>query len=74
VWKGGKGTYVFENTEEVGVKRPVRRGYLNRTYLTGLFRSRKPNEYLGDLKAVEGKIYLLFRVAGDEELEIFEKR
>ena len=73
VWKGEKGVYVFENTNEVEVRRPIRRVYLNRTYFTGLFRSRKPGEYLGDIKEPEGKKYLVFRVMGEEQLEILEK-
>ena len=73
VWKGEKGIYVFENTGEVAVRRPIRRVYLNRTYFTGLFRSRKPGEYLGDIKEPEGKKYLLFRVMDEEELEILER-
>jgi len=73
VWKGEKGIYVFENTGEVEVKRPIRKVYLNRTYLTGLFRSRKPGEYLGDIKEPEGKKYLLFRVMSEEQLDILER-
>jgi len=73
VWKGERGVYIFENTGEVEVRRPIRRVYLNRTYFTGLFRSKNKGEYLGDIKEPEGKKYLVFRVMGEEQLEILEK-
>jgi hypothetical protein len=73
VWQGEKGVYIFENTNEVEVRKPIRKVYLNRTYFTGLFRSRKSGEYLGDIKEPEGKKYLLFRVIGETQLEILEK-
>jgi site-specific DNA-adenine methylase len=65
--------YVFENTGETEVRRPIRKVYLNRTYFTGLFRSRKQGEYLGDIKEPEGKKYLLFRVKGESEMEILAR-
>ena len=73
IWKGERGVYVFENTGEVEVKRPIRKVYLNRTYFTGLFRGRKQGEYLGDIKEPEGKKYLLFRVKGESEMEILAR-
>ena len=73
VWKGEKGVYVFENTGETEVRRPIRKVYLNRTYFTGLFRGRKQGEYLGDIKEPEGKKYLLFRVKGESEMEILAR-
>ena len=73
VWKGEKGVYVFENTGEVQVKKPIRRVYLNRTYFTGLFRSRKADEFLGDIKEPEGKKYLVFRVIGESKVEIYQR-
>jgi site-specific DNA-adenine methylase len=73
IWKGERGVYVFENTGEIEVKRPICRIYLNRTYFTGLFRSKKRGEYLGDIKEPEGKKYLLFRVKGESEMEILAR-
>lgn len=73
MWKGDRGVYVFEPTGNLEPQRPIRKVYLNRTYMTGLFKSRKPSEFLGDLKGPEGKKYLLFRVLDRDTLVIFEK-
>lgn len=74
IWKGDRGVYVFEDTGEVAARKPIRKVYLNRSYFTGVFRSKKPNEYTGDIKGIDGKVYLVFRVSGPEELEIYERR
>lgn len=71
LWRGEKGTYVFEATGEIEAKRPVRKVYLNRTYLTGLFKSRNIGEYTGDIKEPEGKRYLVFRLLGKECMEVY---
>lgn len=71
LWRGDRGTYVFEPTGEIGVKKPVRKVYLNRTYLTGLFKSKTVGEYSGDIKEPEGKRYLLFRVVGRQNMEVY---
>lgn len=73
LWKGDRGVYVFESTGIVEAKKPIRRVYLNRTYMTGLFRSRKPEEFLGDMKEPEGKKYLVFRVVDHDSMVIFSK-
>lgn len=73
LWQGEHGTYCFEPTGVVEAKKPIRKVYLNRTYLTGLFRSRKPQEFLGDLKEPEGKKYLLFRLVDSENMVIYQK-
>lgn len=73
LWKGEKGVYVFESTGMLEAKKPIRKVYLNRAYMTGLFKSRKPEEYLGDLKTPEGKQYLLFRVLDRETMVIYSK-
>lgn len=73
-WQGTRGHYVFEDTKESLPKRPIRKVYRDRVYLTGLFRSRKPGEYLGDIKGPEGKQYLLFRVKGESLIEIYSRQ
>lgn len=73
VWKGDKGVYVFENTGVIEARKPLRRVYLNRTYLTGLFKSKHPNEYLGDIKELDSRVYLIFKTVGNEALEIYKK-
>lgn len=72
VWKGEKGVYVFSDTGEVAVGKPIRKVYLNRTYLTGLFKGKRDREFSGDMKTESGKKYLVFRqVAGG--LEIYQR-
>lgn len=73
VWEGKKGTYVFQDTGLIAERKPIRKVYLERAYLTGLFRSRKVGEYTGDLKGPEGKTYLLFRVVSPQVVEVFQK-
>lgn len=73
LWRGGRGIYVFEATGLLEAKKPIRRVYLNRSYMTGLFRSRRPEEYLGDLKEPEGKKYLVFKVLDPQNMVIFER-
>jgi len=73
VWKGSKGVYVFENTGVLEARKPIRKVYLNRAYLTGLFKSKQANEYLGDLRELDNRIYLIFKLVGNEALEIYKK-
>lgn len=73
LWKGEKGTYVFENTGEIGVGKPVRKVYLNRTYMTGLFQTRRSSEYSGDLKTPDGRVYLVFKILAEGKVEVFRK-
>lgn len=73
VWKGERGIYVFENTNNTEPKKPIRRVYLNRTYFSGLFRTKRVGEFSGDLKEPEGKKYLVFRLKGSDEVEILSK-
>jgi len=74
VWKGEKGVYIFEKIDSISPRKPVRKVYLNRTYLTGLFRGRKKDEFLGDIKEIDGKKYLRFRISGKDQIDIFEKK
>lgn len=73
IWEGGRGTYVFQDTGLIAERKPIRRVYLERAYLTGLFRSRRVGEYTGDLKGPEGKTYLLFRVVSPQVVEVFQR-
>lgn len=72
IWKGTAGTYVFALPKETGPKKPIRRVMLNRVYLTGLFASKRPNEFLGDTRGTGGNCRLVFRsVRGG--IEVYEK-
>jgi len=74
VWSGEKGTYIFEAVKEYGSNKPVRRVYLNRKYMTGLFGTKDKTEYSGDLKQVDSRVYLVFKLCSPEIIEVFEKR
>lgn len=65
VYEGEKGVYVFERAAEFAVGKPVMRVYLNRQYLTGLFKAKGGEDYSGDIKGIDGKQYLLFRREGE---------
>lgn len=73
LWQGDRGVYVFEATGTLEPKKPIRRVYLNRTYLTGLFKSRVVGEWTGDLKEPDKKLYLVFRSTGPGSVEIFSR-
>ncbi len=74
IWTGAKGIYVFKRLTETKVNRPICQVYLNRNYLTGLFKTAKNDIYSGDIKVSdEKKIYLLLKVVSNERIEIYEK-
>jgi hypothetical protein len=72
-WKGDKGVYVFESLETMGVNKPVKKVYLNRQFMSGLFKTKKVGEYSADLKEPDRRRYLLFRLRGSAEMEVWEK-
>ena len=74
LWSGERGTYVFERVPEYGERKPVRRVYLNRKYLSGLFTTKEKSEYSGDMKGADSRIYLIFKVVSPEIIEIFQKQ
>jgi hypothetical protein len=74
LWTGERGVYVFKQVEAVEARRPVRQVFLNRTYLTGLFKTKVKDEYSGDLKEVDSRVYLVFKVVGPDAIEIYAKR
>lgn len=72
-WQGERGTYVFESSGVVEARKPIQRVYLNRKYFTGLFTSRREGEYSGDIKDLDGKHYLVFKVVSRDMVDIFER-
>jgi len=67
VWTGSRGTYLFVKPVNLKMASQV---FLNRKYLTGLFRTDKKNVYSGDIREVAGKCYLKFEVVSDNEIRI----
>lgn len=76
-WAGEKGVYVFKAVEsKAGKRAPIRQVYLNREYMTGLFKTKSDNTFSGDLKDSfdNSKKYLLFKVLSAEQIEILQKK
>lgn len=73
LWEGEKGTYVFEGVPVPGAGKPIKKVYLNRQYLSGLFKTKKPMEFSADVKEPDRRRYLVFRVTGSDTMEIFER-
>lgn len=61
-YRGTKGIYFFKHSGANDGKKPVSWCYLNHKYMTGLFPTKNPLVFNGDLKLPEGKIYLSFQV------------
>jgi hypothetical protein len=73
MWQGEKGTYVFESVPVKVAGKPVAKVYLNRTYLSGLFKTKRPQEFSADVKEVDRRRYLTFRLTGQDTMDIFER-
>lgn len=73
IWIGEKGTYVFKRFEKSGINSPISQVFLNRNYLTGVFKTKQVGIYSGDIKQNEKKRYILFKVIDQDKIEIFEK-
>ena len=74
LWSGERGTYVFERVPEYGERKPVRKVYLNRKYLSGLFATKNRSEYSGDIKEADSRLYLVFKVVNSERIEVYQKQ
>ena len=76
VWQGETGSiYIFKHIENDPAKKrmPIVQVYRDRQYYTGLFRTKEPTEFSGDVKYPDGKKYLIFQVAGKEKMQVFSK-
>jgi len=73
VWSGKLGTYVFKSSGKAGSRTPVSQVYLNREYFTGVFRTKDSSTFSGDIKEIDRKRYLIFKIVGLEKIDIFEK-
>jgi len=72
-WKGEKGKYLFVSTGVFEKNRPITKIFLNRTYLTGLFRTKNKDIFSGDIKEIDKKTYLMFKVVSSDNIEIYKK-
>jgi len=72
-WIGNQGDYLFKSSEKLGTMSPVSQVYLNRKYFTGIFRTKNKDIYSGDIKEIDKKRYLLFKVIDKDKINIYEK-
>ena len=75
-WQGKTGLYVFKHLPESDkAAAPVAQVYKDRKYLSGVFRTKKPFEFSGDIKDREtGKrTFLIFNFEGKNRMKIFSK-
>jgi hypothetical protein len=73
LWSGSQGVYVFDKVEKAGDRSPVAKIYKNRQYYTGLFETKRPNIFSGDIKENDRRKYLIFKVNRAGRVEIYEK-
>jgi hypothetical protein len=73
LWQGSKGTYVFESVPTISAGQPIKWVYLNRQYLSGLFKTKKPSDFSADVKEPDRRRYLIFRVVGADAMEVLER-
>lgn len=71
-YRGDLGIYFFKHTKGTEPTKPVSWCYLNHKYLTGLFPTKNPLVFNGDIKAESGKIYLVFKIS-DNIINIFQR-
>ncbi len=74
IWSGEKNKkYVFKRNHQAGKNKPITLVFIGQKYLTGLFRTKDNNIYSGDIKEIDGKRYLMFKITGENEIKIYEK-
>jgi len=74
LWKGQRGIYAFKIISPQSPPKanyPIRRVFLNRKFITGLFKSKEG--YSGDIVEGQNKRRLFFKPLGLEEMEIYER-
>jgi hypothetical protein len=75
-WAGEKNKkYIFKINDQVKQNSPVTLVFIGQKYFTGIFKTKEKDTYSGDIKEIDGKRYLLFKVTGESKnkIEIYEK-
>lgn len=76
-WSGERGTYIFKSvgSSPNNQRSPIRQVYLNREYLSGLFKTKNESEFSADAKDTftGERVYLLFRVTAPDSIDILQK-
>ena len=75
-WQGKTGLYVFKHLPESDkAAAPVAQVYKDRKYLSGVFKTKKPLEFSGDIKDRESgkRTFLIFNFESKSRMKIFSK-
>jgi len=76
-WTGGGGAlYVFRHLPESDKPHsPVAQCYKDRRYFSGVFRTKKPLEFSGDIKdsATKRRTFIIFNFEGKDRMKIFQR-
>jgi hypothetical protein len=75
-WTGEKNKkYIFKRNEQATGNLPLTFVFIGQKYFTGIFKTKEKDVYSGDIKEIDGKRYLLFKVTGEskDKIEIYEK-
>lgn len=75
-WQGKDSLYIFKHLAESDNKNlPVAQVYKNRHYMSGVFRTKKPLEFSGDIKdSKTGKrVFVFFNFENHNTLKIFRR-
>jgi hypothetical protein len=68
-------TFQHSNIQYVNsqdAKKPIAWVYKNNKYLTGLFLTKRPDQYSGDLKTDNRRTFLLFKIVNRDKINIYE--
>jgi len=74
-WQSRSGAlYVFKHLQPSEKKKaPVAQVYKDRKYFSGVFRTKEPLEFSGDIKTNSKRIFLLFSFEGKSKVKIFQR-
>lgn len=76
-WQSRSGAlYVFKHLQPSDKKSaPVAQVYKDRKYFSGVFRTKKPREYSGDIldKASKRRVFIIFNFEEADKVKIFQR-
>jgi hypothetical protein len=74
-WIGTSGdTYIFKHLDNGHDKsKPLVQVIKDRKFLTGLFRTKEPGTFSGDVRINKKKTFLLFEIKGKKNINIYSK-
>ena len=72
-YEGNRGNYLIQRANVSGKNKPVAKMFLNRKYLTGIFRTPDANSFSGDIKQGKRRVFLKIEFTG-QSLKLLEKK